>query len=129
MSIKATVIIPTLNESENIEELANMIISNSDVDILIIDDDSTDGSEVILCRLKEKHEKFNFYIRKKDHGYGKSCLDGFNIATKSGCEIILTMDADLSHPPLKIKELINVMNNFDIAICSRYIDGGEIEAN
>ena len=127
--MKATTVIPTLNESENIEELVNMIILNSDVDILIIDDYSTNGSDAILYRLKEKYKKLNFYIRKKDHGYGKSCLDGFNIAVKNGYEIILTMDADLSHPPIKIKELINVMKDFDIAICSRYIDGGKIEAN
>jgi len=129
MNSNTIVIIPTLNEAENIEELTTEILKKSNVEIFIVDDDSTDGTEPILNKLKRENERFDYLIRKKDHGYGKSCLDGFHIAIKNGYEIILTMDADLSHPPLKIKELINKMKDFDIAICSRYIDGGKIETN
>jgi dolichol-phosphate mannosyltransferase len=127
MSSNKIVIIPTLNEAKNIEELVNTILTNTDVDILVVDDDSTDGTEPILNKLKRENERFDYLIRKKDHGYGKSCLDGFHIAIKNGYEIILTMDADLSHPPIKINELVNTIDNFAMSICSRYIKNGKIE--
>jgi dolichol-phosphate mannosyltransferase len=127
MNNKSVVIIPTLNEADNIKELVEEILSKSIADIIVVDDDSTDGTTTILELLKGESKRFDYIIRKKDHGYGKSCIDGFDKAMISNYRLILTLDADFSHPPTEINDLIKGADEADIVICSRYIVGGKIE--
>jgi dolichol-phosphate mannosyltransferase len=124
---KIIILIPTLNEAENIEKLITDIFKYSqEADILIIDDSSQDGTIEIVSNLKSKFSNLNLIVRNKDHGYGRSCLEGFRYALDKKYNLIITMDADLSHPAEKIPDLVNTLVSCDMVIASRYVSEGKI---
>jgi dolichol-phosphate mannosyltransferase len=123
--MKTAVLIPVYNEAENIEPIIKNITDiNAEYAIVIIDDDSKDGTREILDAIKNKFN-INHYVRKNERGYGCALIYGFNQA--KDFNIIITMDADLSHDPSDIPFLIDEINNgYDVVIGSRYIKGGKI---
>ncbi len=117
-----SLIIPTYNEEKNIEECinrANTALSSYNHEIIVIDDNSQDRTASIAESLGA-----SVFVRKKDRGLAKSVVCGIN---QSKGEIIGVMDADLSHPPELIPELIKTLDNYDIAIASRLVEGGGAE--
>lgn len=123
------VVIPTYNERENIslmiKELKNL---HEAVDILIVDDNSPDGTAIIVEQLIERYD--GLYLIKRPHkgGLGSAYKDGFRFALRTGWKYICQMDADFSHDPQELSLLINACRNgADIAVGSRYISGGKIE--
>jgi dolichol-phosphate mannosyltransferase len=125
-----TVIIPTLNEAETIRGTVVRIIrvledARINGQVLVVDDNSTDGTFEILKDLRTTYQNFNFIYRVFDHGLSQSLVDGFRIAT---ADIIQVIDADGQHPAEKIPELYQaILDGNDIALCSRYISGGGIK--
>jgi dolichol-phosphate mannosyltransferase len=123
---KNLVIIPTYNEKENIEAIINAVLDlPRRFEILIIDDNSPDGTAAIVKGLMAKHPgQLHILEREGKLGLGTAYITGFKWATSHDYDYIFEMDADFSHPP---KDLINLhdacLNGADLAIGSRYISG------
>ncbi len=120
------VIIPTYNEKENIEAIIAAVFSlPRRFEVLIIDDNSPDGTATIVKQLKQQHEdQLHILERAGKLGLGTAYITGFKWAVEQGYDYIFEMDADFSHPP---KDLISLhdacLNGADLAIGSRYISG------
>ena len=119
---KILVGVPTLNEKLNISSLILEIFSlHEDAHILVIDDNSKDGTLKIFKTLKTKFPNFEFIIRKEKKGVGSAHVDIFEYAYTKNYNYLVTMDADYTHQPFYIKEFINCRNKADIIIGSRFI--------
>ena len=120
------VIIPTYNEKENIEKIIRKVFSLPySFDILIVDDGSPDGTARIVKSLQQEHLG-GLYIeeRKGKLGLGTAYIDGFNWALENQYEYIFEMDADFSHNPEDLIQLLDACKNgADMVIGSRYIKG------
>ena len=127
MEDNSLIIIPTYNESENIELIINKILQLDDSnDILVVDDNSPDGTSKIVSGLKDKFVNRIFLLKRdKKLGLGSAYIEGFKWALKEKYAYIFEMDADLSHNPseiINLKELL-IKRDFDVAIGSRYLEG------
>ena len=127
MKGNSLIIIPTYNESENIEVIINKILQLKDsYDILVVDDNSPDGTSNVVSELKKKHTNRIFLIiRDQKLGLGSAYIEGFKWALKKEYAYIFEMDADLSHNPnelINLKDLL-IDKNYDVAIGSRYLEG------
>ncbi len=123
---KIWVVIPTYNEADNIRALLNQLLELSlPLEILVVDDDSPDGTADIVESMNNPRARV--LRRTGDRGYGNAVLDGFRQALKEKADLIVGMDADFSHDPQAIPELIQATHEADVAIGSRYCpDGGTI---
>lgn len=125
----AAVIIPTFNEAENIAlitEAIHAFLPSSK--IIIIDDCSEDGTEIIANALAKKDSGIRFISRKgKTRSFAQSYIDGFKTAIADNYDYIFQMDADLSHDPKELPKMIKNLENYDLVIGSRYITGGDIK--
>lgn len=123
---KRLVIIPTYNERENIELILARVFSlEIPFDVLIVDDDSPDGTSQIVQSLQATHSNLHLITRKGKSGLGTAYLRGFRYALEQGYEYIFEMDADFSHNP---KDLVRLYltcyeDGYDLAIGSRYVTG------
>lgn len=121
------VIIPTYNENENIARLIRNVFSlQRDFHILVVDDNSPDGTATRVKRLQQNYESRLFLMERKGKlGLGTAYLDAFDWALKRDYELIFQMDADFSHNPNDLIRLYNacVKKDYDLAIGSRYVQG------
>jgi len=106
MSKKKLVVIPTLNENENIVFLFNIIVKRFKLPILFIDDNSDDGTRDIILELTKKNKLVNYIFRKQKYGIGSAHKEGLNWAIKKKFKTCITMDADRTHDPLEIKKIL-----------------------
>lgn len=121
---KSLVIIPTYNELENIKTLIPDIIGRyRNVDILIVDDNSPDRTWQYVEDLQKSSDRINLIKREKKMGLGTAYVEGFKFALGKDYELIFEMDADYSHDPKEIKNFLKSIENYDLLIGSRYIDG------
>ena len=101
------IIIPTINEKENIEILFNKLTEiNIKFDLLFIDDNSNDGSQEVIKNLAKKNQNINYIFRPKKMGIGSAHKDGLIWSYKKNYKTIITMDADGTHDPKYFKLLI-----------------------
>lgn len=126
---KVAVVIPTYGESKNIASLAETIHNFLPASkIIIVDDDSKDGTEKIARAMAEKDKRIKFISRKgKIRSFAQSYIEGFKSAIADNADYIIQMDADFSHDPKILPEIAKNLENFDLVIGSRYIKGGDIE--
>ncbi len=118
------IISPTYNEKKNIISLVESVFSvNQDYHILIIDDNSPDGTANLVKELQLKYKNLFLEERPGKAGLGTAYKYGFNWALNRDYDNIVQMDADLSHDPKEIIEMVRLLNNYDLVIGSRYIDG------
>ena len=118
------IISPTYNEKKNITSLIESVFSvNQDYHILIIDDNSPDGTANFVKELQLKYKNLFLEERPGKAGLGTAYKYGFNWALNRDYDNIVQMDADLSHDPKEIIEMVRLLNNYDLVIGSRYIDG------
>ena len=123
--MRSLVIIPTYNESENIEKIVRETIVNlPDAEILIIDDNSPDGTGKIADGLAAAGSAIHVMHRPKKMGMGNAYNQGFRYAMEHGYDIVFEMDADFSHKPSDLPRLLEKLNNNGLVIGSRYVDGG-----
>ncbi|QGA80112.1 glycosyltransferase [Candidatus Nanohalobium constans] len=121
-----SVITPTYNEKKNLEQLFHKVdnaLNHRDYEILLVDDDSPDGTAEKAEELSQDYP-VNVFVREKDHGLSQSVIKGFEEA--KGDQIVV-MDADLQHPPEKIPELIQKLSGSDIAVGSRFKEKDSVE--
>ena len=114
-------IIPTLNESKNITTLFKKIKKvDKKIDILFVDDNSKDGTKEEILNLKKKDKSVYFIFRPKKLGIGSAHKDGIKYAYKKKYKIILTMDADGTHNPKYIKNLLKFSAKYDLVSTNRF---------
>lgn len=121
-----SVIIPTYNERENIEELLleiSKVLENIDYEIVLVDDDSPDRTWELAEELSNEY-KMKVVRRKDEKDLSKSVVRGFE---ESKGDKIAVIDADLQHPPEKLKEIYHSLENNDIAVASRKVGPGGVE--
>lgn len=127
MSRSALVVVPTYNESGNLPPLVSGLMRHDHVRLLIVDDQSPDGTGAIADRLAGEHPgRIQVMHRTGRRGLGRSYVDGLSQAVKESVDVICQMDADLSHDPTHLPSLIAATSNADLAIGSRYVEGGAI---
>ena len=117
------VVIPTYNEIDNIEDFVNQIIKIN-VDILIVDDNSPDGTGDLVQKLSENLSQVNLLKRSGKLGLGSAYRDGFKWGLNEGYKYLIEMDADFSHSFNDLNNILQNSKNFDVVIGSRYIPGG-----
>lgn len=126
------VVIPTYNEIENLEKLVNQIlaIKGYSINVLVVDDNSPDGTGDLANRLSETHEGYIKVLHRKDKGgLGPAYVAGFKKALENNPDYIIQMDADFSHDPKYLPDLISAVKNSDLTIGSRYVKGGSVAKN
>jgi dolichol-phosphate mannosyltransferase len=122
--MKVLVLVPTYNEKENIERMVMAVLKQGEnIDLLIIDDNSPDGTGAIVDGLKESEPRLNILKRAVKLGLGSAYVAGFKYALQNGYDLIMEMDADFSHNPDDIPRLIDAAKDNDLVIGSRYCNG------
>ena len=124
--MKNLIILPTYNESKNIVKTIDLVLAQrDDLNILIIDDNSPDGTADIVKDLN--NEKIFIIEREAKKGLGSAYVEGFSWSLKNNYQKIIQMDADLSHDPSKIPIFLDALKSNSFVIGSRYIKGGRNE--
>jgi len=123
---KISIILPTINERRNLEKLIPMLLNlNLNLEVIVVDDGSTDGTIELIRDFMKKNHNIKLVLRPRKMGLGSAYIDGFKV---SNGDFIITMDADLSHDPKYVPELLKKANvsKADIVLGSRYISEGKI---
>ena len=121
------IIVPTLNEKENIKILFNKLTeTNIAFDLLFIDDNSNDGSQEEIKKLIKENQNINCIFRPKKMGIGSAHKDGLIWSYKKKYKTIITMDADGTHDPKYLQYLIDELKNFDIVVTTRFLGKNSI---
>jgi dolichol-phosphate mannosyltransferase len=121
---RAVVCLPTYNERENLERMVRAL-ADKGVDVLVIDDNSPDGTGEIADRLASELPWVEVLHRPQKEGLGRAYVDGFRHVLARGVELVLEMDCDFSHDPADVPRLIAaVEEGADLVLGSRYVPGG-----
>ena len=122
--MKILIIIPTYNEAVNIQGIIEEIFKlNLNIDILVVDDNSPDGTSKIVEEIARRDHKVNLIKRKAKMGLGTAYITGFKYAIERKYDYIFEMDADFSHDPKEIPNFLETIKDYDLVIGSRYIKG------
>ncbi|MER3473053.1 MAG: dolichyl-phosphate beta-D-mannosyltransferase [Armatimonadota bacterium] len=124
----AVVVIPTYNERENLPVLCQKVMeaTGGGVHLLIVDDNSPDGTGVLAEELAKQYPQIHILHRQRKEGLGRAYVAGFQRALEIGYRLIAQMDADLSHDPADLPRLIKASETADLVIGSRYVPGGDV---
>ncbi|HSX24660.1 MAG TPA: polyprenol monophosphomannose synthase [Candidatus Andersenbacteria bacterium] len=119
------VVIPTYNEKGNIEHMVHELFEQSvpNLTVLIVDDNSPDGTQEIVRTLQKKYNSLDLIVRTKKEGLGTAYVNGFTYALEHGADAIVQMDADFSHDPKDVARLLHGLQEADLVIGSRYSHG------
>jgi dolichol-phosphate mannosyltransferase len=124
MEDSVSIVLATYNEATNLETLIPKLSEIvPEAHIVVVDDNSPDGTPDLLRRLAEKYPNLVPVIRSGKLGYGTAVLAGFRRAIELGAERVVTMDADFSHDPNDVPRLLTALDDADVAIGSRYYQG------
>lgn len=129
-SVQRTIVTPTYNEAQNLPMLVGALLALRipGLKVLVVDDSSPDGTgevaEALACKYPGQVEVLH---RPGKSGLGTAYLDGFRLALSEGADAVVQMDADLSHPPEKLPELLEALKGCDVVLGSRYIPGGAVD--
>ncbi|TET24747.1 MAG: polyprenol monophosphomannose synthase [Candidatus Cloacimonadota bacterium] len=124
MDKRILIIIPTYNEKENIEKIITAILNICPSShVLVVDDNSPDGTAGILKSIQKKTERVHLIERKGKLGLGTAYVRGFKFALQNGYNLIFEMDADFSHDPSDVPRLLKAIEDADLVIGSRYKNG------
>ncbi len=123
--MKVLIVIPTYNERENVERIIEEIFKFlPSANILIVDDNSPDGTSEIVREIMKKDKRVNLILKEKKEGLGKAYKTGFKWGIEKNYDIIIQMDADFSHSPEVLPEFIKeIEKGYDLIIGSRYLNG------
>lgn len=127
---KTFVVIPTYNEAENLTKITSALfdLNINDLEILIVDDASPDGTGQIADQLVSKYpDRFHVMHRAGKLGMGSAYIQGFNWAIQQGAQYIIHMDADFSHSPSYIPQFLSLIPDYEVVVGSRYVKGGRLD--
>lgn len=125
-SVHATVCLPTYNERENLEPMLRAL-GRQGVRVLVIDDNSPDGTGELADRLARELGYVDVLHRPRKDGLGPAYIAGFRAALDSGAERILELDCDFSHDPADVPRLLAATEAAGLALGSRYVAGGTVK--
>jgi glycosyltransferase involved in cell wall biosynthesis len=124
---KVMVVLPTYDERDTVGEVvAGVLASGPDVHALVVDDNSPDGTGEVVAALAEHEPRVRLLRRSGKLGLASAYLLGFRRALDEGFDVVVEMDADLSHRPEDLPRLLEAVTVHDVAIGSRYVDGGGV---
>ena len=127
MTPPALVIVPTFNERDNLPALLDGLLQHANVTVLIVDDRSPDGTGDLADAFARQHPgRIDVLHRTSPRGLGRSYIDGIRRALETPADLICQMDADLSHDPRQLSQLVAATERADVVIGSRYVPGGAI---
>jgi len=121
---KNIVILPTFNEAGNIEKIIKSLYTFN-VDILVVDDNSPDNTASIVKKMMLSNKRIDILQRPEKLGLGSAYRDGFKYSIEKGYKNLIQMDADFSHRIKDLKVMLNSINDYEVIIGSRYINGGD----
>jgi dolichol-phosphate mannosyltransferase len=122
--MKTLVIIPTYNESENIEKIVPLVLEKDrSIHVLIVDDNSPDGTGRIADQMASQDDRIFVIHRENKSGLGTAYIAGFKFALGKGFDLIFEMDCDFSHDPKYIVDFLEAVKDADLVLGSRYIRG------
>ena len=122
--MKAFVVIPTFNESDNVRKLTSSVLEqHADLQILFVDDNSPDGTGLIIDDLVAGNDRVHVLHRTGKLGLGSAYREGFKAALAMDADYILEMDADFSHDPVTLPLFLSAIQGSDLVIGSRYLNG------
>jgi dolichol-phosphate mannosyltransferase len=129
MSAPPWLVLPTYNEAANIEAIVEAVLVKLPRSgrVLVVDDSSPDGTAEIVERLAGGSDRVELLRRPRKEGLGPAYVAGFKRALAGGAGLVLEMDADFSHDPAYLPRLLAAMDRADVAIGSRYVNGGGVE--
>jgi dolichol-phosphate mannosyltransferase len=122
---RTLIVVPTFNERANIGELVRQMFAQlNDVHVLVVDDNSPDGTADFVADSSKDYRNLQVLRRPNERGLGRAYTAGILHGLANGFEIIGTMDADLSHDPAYLPAMLALLRNHDVVIGSRYVPGG-----
>ena len=122
------VIVPTYNEAENLEPIAERLHKAvPDADLLVVDDNSPDGTGKLADALAEREDWVHVLHRTGKEGLGAAYVAGFRWAREKGYDVVVEMDADGSHAPEQLPRLLAALESADLVLGSRWVAGGEVK--
>ncbi len=122
--MKALVIIPTYNEADNVSAIIDEVLKqDKNLEVLIVDDNSPDGTSEIVEKKQIKNKKIQLLKRARKMGLGSAYVAGFKYALEPDFDYIFEMDADFSHDPVVIPDMLKEIKTNDLIIGSRYLGG------
>jgi dolichol-phosphate mannosyltransferase len=127
--VRAIVCLPTYNERENLEPMLRALgdVLPPDAGVLVVDDNSPDGTGQLADELAAELPYVNVLHRPRKEGLGRAYLAAFRRALADGAELILEMDCDFSHDPRAVPQLLAAAEDADLVLGSRYVEGGGVE--
>jgi len=126
--LRIAVVIPTYNEAENLPKLVSALFTLPlDLHLLIVDDNSPDGTGRIADELAKEDQRVRVLHRAGKLGLRSAYLEGFRLVLDDGADAVLQMDADFSHDPAKIPAMVELLKSYDIVLGSRYVKGGSVD--
>ncbi len=127
--MKTIVVMPTYNEAENLPQMVAALLSlENDLEIVIVDDNSPDGTGDLAEKLSRQHpSKLHIIHREGKFGLGTAYVAGFRFALEKGADRIVEMDADFSHSPSYLPFMLEAIEGCDVVVGSRYAPGGRVE--
>ena len=131
-SWKTIVVIPTYNEADNLPLIVASVLSLGvpNLSVLVVDDESPDGTGEVADKLAARNPGLVQVIRRSGpRGLGRAYIAGFKRALSLGADRIIQMDADFSHSPDCIPEMLEKSNEYDVVVGSRYVPGGKLDEN
>ena len=124
MTQRTLIIVPTYNEKENLPPLVERVMGLPvEVDLLVVDDNSPDGTGQIADRLCQRYSRLHVLHRKEKDGLGRAYIAGFKWALSQGYDLIFEMDGDFSHNPSDIPSFLEAAREADLVLGSRYTHG------
>ncbi len=121
---QALVIIPTYNEKENIRGIVELVLSQAaNLEVLVVDDNSPDGTAAIVIEMAQANPRVHLLSRAGKLGLGTAYIAGFKWGLSRGYAYLIEMDADFSHDPREIPNMLKAIQQADLVLGSRYIDG------
>jgi dolichol-phosphate mannosyltransferase len=127
---KVVVVIPTYNELENLSKITQALfdLNIPSLEILIVDDNSPDGTGQLADQLAEQYAgRFHVIHRPGKQGLGTAYIQGFTWALEQGAEAVIQMDADFSHSPSYLSQFLEQIQDYDVVVGSRYVTGGKLD--
>jgi dolichol-phosphate mannosyltransferase len=129
--VRLTICLPTYNERENLQPMVaalEKVIDERGLDatVLVVDDNSPDGTGELADRLAEELPRVRVLHRARKEGLGPAYIAAFGAAVEADAELVLTMDCDFSHDPADVPRLVAAAEGADVVIGSRYVDGGGV---
>ncbi len=125
--LASVVVLPTYNERRNLEGMIAAIGRYLVTDVLVVDDNSPDGTGLLADQLRERYAWVHVLHRTEKQGLGPAYLAGFQWALRRGYDLVIEMDCDFSHAPWDLPRLVHRSRTADLVIGSRYVPGGGTE--